>query len=212
MFDANGCDQFARRTKGDHFAVVHDGHAVAEPFGFVHIVRRQQNGTAHALELFDQIPKLAARLRIEAGGGFVEKQQIGIADQRAGQREPLFLSAGKVADARFLFIFQLHQRDDFRGIRSLMIEAAEQANGFEDGELFRKLGFLQLNSEPLPKFFAASVSQRSPSTSTSPESGVFRPSQISMVVVLPAPFGPRSPKHSPDRTSRSRPSTATTSL
>src|SRR5713226_10189980 len=33
-----------------------------------------------------------------------------------------------------------------------------------------------------------------------------------MVVVLPAPFGPSRPKHSPARTSRSRPSTATTSL
>src|ERR1019366_8851809 len=33
-----------------------------------------------------------------------------------------------------------------------------------------------------------------------------------MVVVLPAPLGPSRPKHSPVRTSSSRPSTATTSL
>src|SRR6266446_6941611 len=54
--------------------------------------------------------------------------------------------------------------------------------------------------------------QRSPSTSTSPESASVSPSQISMVVVLPAPLGPSRPKHSPLRTSRLRPSTATTSL
>ena len=36
---------------------------------------------------------------------------------------------------------------------------------------------------------------RSPSTPTSPESGAVNPSQISMVVVLPAPLGPRRPKH-----------------
>jgi hypothetical protein len=36
------------------------------------------------------------------------------------------------------------------------------------------------------------------------------PSQISIVVVFPAPFGPSSPKHSPALTSRSRPSTAFT--
>src|SRR5580658_6759423 len=59
---------------------------------------------------------------------------------------------------------------------------------------------------------AACELQRIPSNSTSPESGSVRPSQISMVVVLPAPLGPSRPKHSPVRTSRSRPSTATTSL
>ena len=58
----------------------------------------------------------------------------------------------------------------------------------------------------------ASEAQRSPSTSTSPESGSVSPSQISIVVVLPAPFGPSRPKHSPARTSSSMPSTATTSL
>ena len=52
---------------------------------------------------------------------------------------------------------------------------------------------------------------RSPRTSTSPASGILRPSKISTVVVLPAPFGPSMPKHSPARTSRSRPSTAVTS-
>src|SRR5580658_8028800 len=44
-----------------------------------------------------------------------------------------------------------------------------------------------------------------------PASEVVRPSQISMVVVLPAPLGPSRPKHSPRATSRSMPSTATTS-
>ncbi len=36
-----------------------------------------------------------------------------------------------------------------------------------------------------------------PSTLTSPESGLRRPSTISSVVVLPAPLGPRIPKNSP---------------
>src|ERR1019366_830487 len=58
----------------------------------------------------------------------------------------------------------------------------------------------------------ASEFQRSPSNSTSPESASISPSQISMVVVLPAPFGPRRPKHSLGCTSRSSPSTTVTSL
>src|SRR5690348_14549564 len=50
-----------------------------------------------------------------------------------------------------------------------------------------------------------------PRTSTSPESGRVRPSRISIVVVFPAPLGPKSPKHSPRWMVRSSPATATTS-
>src|SRR5262245_4441678 len=57
---------------------------------------------------------------------------------------------------------------------------------------------------------AASRSQLRPRTSTSPDVASRIPSMISMVVVLPAPFGPSRPKHSPVRTSRSRPRTAST--
>src|ERR1700679_992300 len=57
----------------------------------------------------------------------------------------------------------------------------------------------------------SALAQFNPSSSTVPLSGRVSPSQISMVVVFPAPFGPKRPKHSPRVTSRSRPSTATTS-
>src|SRR2546427_1446884 len=52
---------------------------------------------------------------------------------------------------------------------------------------------------------------RLPRISTSPRSGGVSPSRISMVVVLPAPLGPSSPKHSRALTVRSSPATATTS-
>ena len=59
-------------------------------------------------------------------------------------------------------------------------------------------------ANPLPR-------QGSPSTWTRPESGTLKPSKISTVVALPAPFGPSIPRHSPRHTSRSRPATATVS-
>jgi hypothetical protein len=43
-----------------------------------------------------------------------------------------------------------------------------------------------------------------------PRSGLRNPSTHSIVVVLPAPFGPISPKISPSRTSNEISSTATT--
>src|SRR6185503_21058981 len=50
-----------------------------------------------------------------------------------------------------------------------------------------------------------------PSTSIVPPLGWIRPSAIRIVVVLPAPFGPRKPNSSPRSTVRSRPSTAASS-
>src|ERR1043166_3002445 len=50
-----------------------------------------------------------------------------------------------------------------------------------------------------------------PRTTTSPPSFGVSPSRISIVVVLPAPFGPSMPKHSPRLTSRSTPFTEGTS-
>src|SRR4029078_1302297 len=50
-----------------------------------------------------------------------------------------------------------------------------------------------------------------PSTRTSPVVGLDRPSTMSMVVVLPAPLGPRNATISPCWSSRSMPRTAGTS-
>ena len=109
--DADRRDQLARRAERDHLAVIDDRDAIAQPFGLVHVVRRQQNGAAGALELLDQIPELAPRLRVEAGRRLVEEQQVGVADERAGQREPLLLSARQRRHTRVALLLELHQRD-----------------------------------------------------------------------------------------------------
>jgi hypothetical protein len=50
-----------------------------------------------------------ARLRIETGGRLVEEEQLGTADERAGEGEPLFLAAGEIRDAGAPFFLQLHE-------------------------------------------------------------------------------------------------------
>ncbi len=75
------------------FPVIHDRDAVAEPLCFIHVMRRQDDGAPRLLELVHQVPQVAARLRIEPRRRLVEKQQLGIADQRAGHGKPLLLSA-----------------------------------------------------------------------------------------------------------------------
>ena len=56
-----------------------------------------------------------------------------------------------------------------------------------------------------------SVSTLSPSRSIVPVSGSCSVAMVRISELLPAPFGPSRPKHSPRATSRSRPSTAVTS-
>ena len=79
-------------------AVIDDGHAVAQPLGFVHVVRGQQDGAALGAEAVEDVPQLPPRLRIEAGRRLVEEQQVGVAGQRAGHRQALLLPARQLAD------------------------------------------------------------------------------------------------------------------
>jgi hypothetical protein len=159
-------------------------------------MRGEKDGPAGELKLLDQIPKLAASLRVEAGGGLIEKKEIGIADQRASERKTLLLAARKISDTRILFFFKLHELDGFVGAWPLLKKAAEQAERFEDGQLFRELGILKLNAEPLSQLLGIGIPMETQQFDVA-GIGAVSPSQISTVVVLPAPFGPRRPKHSP---------------
>src|SRR5581483_2480262 len=47
-----------------------------------------------------------------------------------------------------------------------------------------------------------------PKTATRPASGITRPTMLRIRVLLPAPLGPSSPRHSPPRTARLTPFTA----
>src|SRR5580698_7890586 len=79
---ADGRDELLRRAQRDDLAVVHDGDTIAEALGFFHVMRGQDDGASCLLESVDEIPQVAAGLRIEAGRRLVEKQQFGVADER----------------------------------------------------------------------------------------------------------------------------------
>ena len=66
------------------------------------------------------------------------------------------------------------------------------------------------SSEPTSRSGRISASYRRPPTRARPEVGAARPRMIRMVVVLPAPFGPRKPVTWPGRTVKLRSSTAVT--
>jgi hypothetical protein len=96
--------------------------------------------------------------RVEPGGGLVEEDQVGVADDAERQVQAAALAAGERLDAGVALLAQTHQVDDLVGVAR-----------------------------------------------------VRKPSRISTVVVLPAPLGPSSAKHSPSAISKVIPVTASTS-
>src|SRR5262249_11888073 len=100
-------------------------------------------GPAGFAKATDDIPQLPARLRIEAGGRFVEEQQLRITNQSTGHGQSLLLSAGEIANPGFGFLFERNQRHGAIGHDALSIEAAEECERFANGELFGKTRLLE---------------------------------------------------------------------
>ena len=67
--------------------MVHDHDLVGETFGLEEQVRAHEDGLAVFGHLVDESEHRARRLRIETGGRFVEQQEIGLVQHRAGERE-----------------------------------------------------------------------------------------------------------------------------
>ena len=91
-------DQLARRALGDDPALVHDDEPVAQLLGLVHVVRGEHQRDAALLEPEQPVPQHVPGLRVEAGGRLVEQHEVGLVDQRAGDREPPLHAAGQRLD------------------------------------------------------------------------------------------------------------------
>ena len=86
------CAQFFGRADLVNLAQVHQRDAMAA-FGFIEIRSRDQNGKAVGGKMRQRVPEFAARDGIDTGGRFVQQQNLGLRDQRAGQRELLLHAA-----------------------------------------------------------------------------------------------------------------------
>lgn len=82
-----------RRTDRNHLAPVHDGDAIAEHGGVIKIVQRRHDGQAlpaHQIEQADLVTD------IEVVGRFVQKQDMRLLRQCAGDMQALAFAAGKM--------------------------------------------------------------------------------------------------------------------
>ena len=76
--------------------MVHDGDAIAQLVGFVHIMSGQQDGQVALLFQFhEHFPDRNAGDGIEARRGLVEKEDLRLVDETAGDFEPPAHAAGE---------------------------------------------------------------------------------------------------------------------
>jgi hypothetical protein len=131
--------------------VVDDGDAIAQALGFVHVVRREEDRPSAALQVAEDVPHLAARLRIEARRRFVEKKQLRIAYQGRGNGQTLLLSARELANPGVLLFVEFNHVEHLDRIEAAIVEGAKETKRLKDGELFGEFGFLQGNADALPQ-------------------------------------------------------------
>src|SRR6478672_6354179 len=129
--------------------MVHDRHAVAELFGLVHVVRREHDAASARSQLDDEVPQLPSRLRIEPRRRLVEEQQLRVADDGAGEREALLLSAAQLPDARLALLTELYDVDHLVHTPAALVEAAEEHHGLLHRQLLGELRLLKLDAEAL---------------------------------------------------------------
>src|SRR6185437_5354518 len=95
--------------------MVHDGDAVTKLLGLFQVVCRQQNRLAAVAHLANDIPQLAARLRVQAGCRLVEEDKLRVVDERQGHAQPLALTTGKLFAARVALLLQVNRVDKLGG-------------------------------------------------------------------------------------------------
>ena len=83
-----------------------DGDAIGEPLGLLHQVGDEQDGHAAVADRLDELPRLAAGLRVEPGRELVEDRDPRPADERQGDRQALLLAAREVAVGRVALVVE----------------------------------------------------------------------------------------------------------
>src|SRR5260370_23315941 len=111
------------RAVSDELAVINVGD-VAAALGFVHVVGGDKKGDAVSAHLEEKVPELAARDRINACGGLVEKEKLGFMQHGAAEGQTLLPSTGKLRGQAIQVRSEAVECDD-------LLNAAFEACGFE---------------------------------------------------------------------------------
>ena len=137
----SGCPLF------DDATAVHDGEHVAQKLRLLHVVRGQHNGAPLGADLIDQSPQVAPRLRIEACGRFIQKQNLGVVDQRECEQAALALTAGELGDVAIQKGLELADGDKLLEWAGAWIHRGKRAQRVVHGQKIHQRRGLKLDPD-----------------------------------------------------------------
>ena len=204
-----GRQDVVHRTGGDEATSCEDRDPIGDLLHLREDVARDEHGPALGTEAPKEVAHLDDPGGIEAVGGLVQDQQRRVLQQRRGDAEALLhpqrvgpdhvVRAGREPDA-------FERRID--GIASDAVDPREDLQVPPPREPREQRG--RFHDRPDPSDHAREPCGTSlPRRRALPADAATSPRMQRIVVVLPAPFGPRNPKTPPSETSRSSPSRAT---
>ncbi len=100
-----------------------------------------------SLEVQDQLPEAAPRLRVESGRGLVEEHDLGVADHGQRDRQALPLPARELHRLRVRLVQEPDLGDHLRRVEPPRIEAREQLRHLEHGEARVERDLLELDAD-----------------------------------------------------------------
>ena len=208
--------QLVGRADREDAAAVDDRDPLAQLVGLGHVVGREEDGPTRAPRRAsrDELADLASRGDIEAERRLVEEQDPRVVEQAAGHVHLLPLAGGQRLTPSGALLLEPDRLDE-------LVDAAPAPRASQAVELAEHPELLADLEDPVARLLAARDHVHDPADAlrllahvepedpgASPEVGGSSVVRILMSVVLPAPFGPSSPKNSPVATSRSTPASA----
>src|SRR2546423_12804843 len=141
-------DQLPRRGEGDDIALVHDRDAGAEDLRLVEGVRRQKDRRSAGLDASDELPEIASRLRIEAGGGLVEEKDLRLGHEWRRRREPLALAARKLRLRLPRALLPLDLTPEREFVHLEVVAGGEEPHGLASRQVVGERARLELHADP----------------------------------------------------------------
>ena len=209
---AQATGELAGAALGDQPPARDDDDPLAQRRHLGKDVAREEDG-ALAAQAGEQLPHLHHLRGVEADGRLVEEEDRRLAEQRLRQADALAVALRQRADAPVGHAVEPacgeHTRDRarLRGARDAL-HAGDEAEVRLHAEVGVEGGVLGevADRAPAGERLADEVVARHPHLTR----GRKMPASIRIVVVLPAPFGPRKPTISPAPTPNETPATAST--
>src|SRR5437764_1133657 len=147
--------ELARGPNREDAPVLDDRDAVGELLRLVEVVGGQQDRLAPLAQLAHRLPRVAPRLRVEAGRGLVEEDQLGIADERQREVEPPQLPARELAAAHVGLTREAGEREHLLDVARTGVEARPVAQRLARGDVSVDAARLQHDADALAQGAAA---------------------------------------------------------